>query len=61
MAERLSGVIPRLISEDQVDYIRGRHIATVIRTTDDVIYYLNRTKKAGYILAVDFRKAFDSI
>ena len=34
---------------------------TVIRTMDDVINYLNRTKKAGYILAVDFRKAFDSI
>ena len=42
-------------------YIRGRYIATVIRTIDDVINYLNRTRQAGYILAVDFRKAFDSI
>ena len=61
LAERLSGVISRLDSEDQVGYIRGRNIATVIRTIDDVINYLNRTKKAGYRLAVDFRKALDSI
>ena len=49
LAERLSGVIPKLVSEDQVGYIRGRNIATVIRTTDDVLNYLNRIKKAGYI------------
>ena len=61
LAERLSGVIPKLVSEDQVGYIRGRNIATVIRTIDDVITYLNRTKQAGGSLAVDFRKAFDSI
>ena len=60
LAERLSGVIPKPVSEDQMGYIRGRNIATVIRTIDDFINYLNRTKKAGYILAVDFRKAFDS-
>ena len=28
LAERLSGVIPKLVSEDQVGYIRGRNIAT---------------------------------
>ena len=59
LAERLGGVIPKLVSEDQVGYNRGKNIATVIRTTDDVINYLDRTKKAAYILAVDFRKAFD--
>ena len=51
-------------------YIRGRNIATVIRTIDDVINYLHRTKtknkkttttKASYILAVDIRRAFDSV
>ena len=61
MAERLSGIIPKLVSEDQVGYIRGRNMATVMRFIDDVIMYLNRTKNAGYIFAVDFRKAFDSI
>ena len=40
-------------------FIRDRNIATVIRTIEDVINYLDRTKKAGCILAVNFRKAFD--
>ena len=45
LAERVSGVIPKLVSEDQVGYIRGRNIASIVRTIDDVINYLNRTKK----------------
>ena len=53
--------IPKLISEDQAGRISSRNIATVIRTIDGVINYLSRTGKVGYILAVDFRKAFDSI
>ena len=61
LSERLSSVILNLVNEDQVGYIKGRNAATVIRTIDDVINYLNQTKKAGFILAVDFRKAFDSI
>ena len=42
LAERLSGVIPKLVSEDQVGSIRGRNI---IRAIDDIINYLNRTIK----------------
>jgi exonuclease III len=61
MAHRLSGVIQQLVSEDQVGYMKGRNIATVIRTIDDVIDYVNKTGKAGCILALDFSKAFDSI
>ena len=52
-------MIAKLVSECQVDYISGRKIATVLTTIDDVINSLNRTKIAGYILTVDFRKAFD--
>ena len=48
LAERLSGVIPKLVSEDQVGFIRGRNTATVIRTIDDVINYLDRTKSSLY-------------
>ena len=61
LAESLRGVIPKLVSEDQVGCIRGRNIATVIRTLYDVINYLNRTKSRLYILAVDIRKACDFI
>ena len=39
LAERLSGVIPKLVSEDQVGYIRGRNTAIVVRTVDDVVHH----------------------
>ena len=58
---RLSCVIQKLISEDQVGYLKGRDISTVIRTIDDTLNYINETGKAGYLLALDFSKAFDSV
>ena len=61
LAIRLGNVIHLLINEDQVGYIKGRNITTVLRSIDDVVNYLNETGRAGYILALDFSKAFDSI
>ena len=58
---RLNVVIGKLINQDQVGYLKGRNISTIIRTVDDVINYLNVTKKGGYLLALDYQKAFDSI
>ena len=54
-------MIDKLIDEDQVGYLKGRNIASVIRNVDDVIEYLNVTNKAGYLLALDYKKAFDTI
>ena len=48
LARRLSVVIGKLINEDQVGYLKGRNISSVIRTIDDVIRFLNMTKKPGY-------------
>jgi exonuclease III len=61
LALRMSAVIHKLVNEDQVGYIKGRNIAATLRTIDDVINYLNKTGKSGYLLAIDFAKAFDSI
>ena len=61
LAGRLSVVTGKLINEDQVGYLKGRNISSVIRTIDGVIGYLNMTKKSGYLLALDYQKAFDSI
>ena len=61
LAERLGNVINKLVKDDQVGFIKGRNIATVIRSIDDVINYLNKTKKSGFLLALDYAKAFDSI
>lgn len=61
LALRMSTVVQKLINEDQVGYLKGRSIATVLRTIDDVIQYLNTTGKAGYLVALDYAKAFDSV
>lgn len=61
LAVRLSTVIQKLINQDQVGYLKGRHISSVIRTIEDVIEYLNFSNKSGFLLALDYYKAFDSI
>jgi len=61
LALRLSLVIQTIINEDQVGYLKGRNICSVLRTIDDVIDYCNQTGKGGYLLAQDTSKAFDSI
>lgn len=61
LALRMATVASKLINTDQVGYLKGRNIATILRTIDDVISYLNTTGKSGYLLALDFNKAFDSI
>ena len=58
---RMGTIIGQLISNDQVGYLKGRNIATVLRTIDDVINYYNISGKSGYLLALDYSKAFDSI
>ena len=61
LASRLSNVIGKLVNEDQVGYVKGRNIATNLRTIDDVINYYNEIGRGGYLLALDFSKAFDSV
>ena len=61
LANRLTTVITSIISPDQVGFIKGRNISTIIRLVDDTIDLLNSSGKSGAILAVDYRRAFDSI
>ena len=60
LALRLQKVIPDLVFEDQVGYIRGQNI-TIIRLIDDVIEYIKINNRDGVMLALDFSKAFDTI
>ena len=61
IALRLNRVISTLIAEDQCGFIKGRNIATIIRTTDDVINYLDQENQPGILIGIDFTKAFDTI
>ena len=61
LANRFKVVINDIIDEDQTAYIRGRNITTIVRLIDDVIEYVEVNNETGAILALDYRKAFDSI
>ena len=61
LALRLQGVVKHVIFEDQVGYIKGRNISTVIRLIDDVLEYMDIRNDTGALVALDFRKAFDTV
>ena len=57
-------IIPSLndvIHSNQAAYVKGRFIGEGIKTIEGVIHFIREHKLDGYILAIDFEKAFDSI
>lgn len=61
IANRIKGVLPSLINEDQTGFISGRYIGDNIRLIYDLINYLDMKNKPGLLLNIDFEKAFDSL
>ena len=61
LSNRLQKVLPKLVNEDQVGYIRGRYIGQNIRIIKDIMTYTAKKNLPGYILLIDFEKAFNSI
>ena len=61
LARRLCCVIDDLVDGDQVGYIRGRRVSSLLRLVDDVIEKLNTTNKPGLLVTLDFFHAFDCI
>ena len=61
LALRIQHVLNEIVNEDQVGYLKGRNIATIIRFIDDVIEMIRYNKQTGGIVALDYCKAFVSI
>ena len=61
LSNRLHAVIPKLIKSDEVGYIKGWYMGQTICTIKDIMTYTNKEDIPGYLLLVDFEKAFDSI
>ena len=61
LANRLQKVIGKLISPEQVAYIKERYIGQNIRLLLDVLDYTKTKQKPGILLFLDFEKAFDSL
>ena len=61
LSARIKKVLNEIIKIDQVGYLKGRNIGEGIRLIDDMIFHTTYTNITGYLLTIDFEKAFDSI
>ena len=61
LGNRLQVALGEIISADQTGYIKGRYIGENIRVIDDIITYTSLNNVNGYILLLDFEKAFDTV
>ena len=63
IARRLGAVMPLLIPVNQNGLIKGRSILDAVRTIDDVLEIgkIMMQNESGFLLAIDFEKAFDSL
>ena len=58
---RLQNVIDTLMSEDQVGFINGRQLGDNCRKILDIFEFTDEIPDPGYVLFLDFEKAFDSV
>ena len=61
IAQRLSGVMDKIIGPDQNGYVKDRFIGESIRTVFDVMSHAKTKNTTGMLLLVDFKKAFDCL
>ena len=61
LANRLHKVIPNIIHENQVGYIKKRLSGFNIRLTQDIFEYTKKKGKTCASMIVDFRQAFDTV
>ena len=61
LAQRMQKIIGNVINNGQSAYIKGRYMGTNIRLVIDIIDYFDMMNDSGFLLMLDFKKAFDSI
>ena len=61
VANRLKGVLDKLISRTQTGFISGRYIGENICSIYDLLHYAEKENIPGLIMLVHIEKAFDSV
>ena len=61
LAQRMQKIMSNIISNDQCAYLKGRYMGTNIRLVSDIIDHYDRINESGFLLMLDFKKAFDSV
>ena len=61
LAERLKNVIPSLVSNNQIAYVKNRFISEGGRLISDIFEMTKSLQIDGILMTVDIEKAFDSV
>ena len=61
IANRIEKQIGNIIHSDQIGFIKDRFIGEGIRKICDIMEAAEETTESGYVIQLDFKKAFDSI
>lgn len=61
LANKLVLKLKILVMDYQTDFIAGRNILEGVATTYEVIYYYKKSKTNGFMLKLDFGKAYNMI
>ncbi|XP_028113957.1 uncharacterized protein LOC114312000 [Camellia sinensis] len=61
LSNRLKQVLPRIISETQSAFLRGRNILDGILIANEIVDGWKKARGCGVVLKLDFHKAYDSV
>ena len=61
MAKRIKEVLPSIISSEQTAYVKNRFIGEGGRLISDILEVSDTLHLNGYMVTIDFEKAFDSL
>jgi hypothetical protein len=59
LTSRLSGISDRLIDNNQIVFIRGRYILESVVIAHEILYSVHQKKQKGFVLKLDYEKAYD--
>ena len=60
LSTRIKGVLPYLISSNQMAYVKNRFISESGRVISDILV-IAKTLALGFLVVIDIEKAFDSV
>ena len=61
LAKRIKDVLPSIIGSEQTAYVKNRFIGEGGRLISDILEVTDTLNLHGYMVTIDFEKAFDSL
>ncbi len=61
LANRLSKIIHKVISEEQHGFLSGKQTLDCVMVANETVHHLRHSNQEGLLLKLDFEKAYDSV